>query len=239
MKILSIESASLVASAALTEDDILLAECTSNFKKTHSETLLPMIDQVLKMTDTEPASLDAVAVSEGPGSFTGLRIGASTAKGLAYALNIPIIGVSETDALAYGMYGSACILCPILDARRDQVYTGLYEFSDGEFIIHQAAAALSLTEQLKNAELLSEKTGKEIMFLGDGLKTYENRIRELCTKRVLFAPSSLRYQRASNIGALGLELYKKGRTVSAEEFLPVYLRKSQAEINLETNKRRN
>ena len=229
MKILSIESASLVASAALIEDDVLLAECTSNYKKTHSETLLPMIDQVMKMTDTEAASLNAIAVSEGPGSFTGLRIGAATAKGLAYALDIPVVGVSEIDALAYGCFSSSCILCPILDARREQVYTGLYEFRDGEFIIHQAASALSLKEEIEKARELSKSLNKKILFLGDGLKTYESKIRDLLGDEVLFAPASLRYQRAANVGALGMKLFKEGKGVSSEAFLPVYLRKSQAE----------
>ena len=126
MKILGIESSSLVASIAIVEDDNMLAEYTVNFKKTHSQTLLPMLDEVMRMLRMELQEVDAIAVSGGPGSFTGLRIGAATAKGLGFALQKPLIHVPTLDATAYNLCGSDALICPIMDARRNQVYNGLY-----------------------------------------------------------------------------------------------------------------
>ena len=131
MKILGIESSSLVASVAILTDDVITAEYTVNFKKTHSQTLLPMIDEVVRMTETNLEEMDAIAVSGGPGSFTGLRIGSATAKGLGLALEKPLIHVPTIEAMAYGCFRSSDIICPIMDARRNQVYTGIYCF-DGE-----------------------------------------------------------------------------------------------------------
>lgn len=128
MKILAIDSSGLVASVAVTEDDNLIAEYTTNYKKTHSQTLLPMLDEVKKMIELDLNTIDAIAVSAGPGSFTGLRIGSATAKGLGLALNKPLIGVPTVDALAMNLYGTDQIICPLMDARRSQVYTGIYRF---------------------------------------------------------------------------------------------------------------
>ena len=128
MKILAIESSSLVASIAVLTDDIITAEYTINHKITHSQTLLPMIDDISQRIELDMKEIDAIAISGGPGSFTGLRIGSATAKGLGLALSIPIIPVPTVDALAYNLYGSDKLICPIMDARRNQVYTGLYEF---------------------------------------------------------------------------------------------------------------
>ena len=128
MKILAIDSSGLVASVAVTEDDSLIAEYTTNYKKTHSQTLLPMLDEVKKMIELDLSCVDAIAVSAGPGSFTGLRIGSATAKGLGLALDKPIISVPTVDALAMNVYGTDHIVCPLMDARRSQVYTGIYRF---------------------------------------------------------------------------------------------------------------
>ena len=128
MKILALDSSGLVASAAVVEDDITIAEYTINYKKTHSQTLLPMLDELRRMTELDLHTIDAIAVAAGPGSFTGLRIGSATAKGLGFALDIPIIPVPTVDALAYNLYGSDKLICPLMDARRNQVYTGLYTF---------------------------------------------------------------------------------------------------------------
>ena len=127
MRILGIESSSLVASVALVTDDILTAEYTVDFKKTHSQTLLPMLDELIRMLGIEMDTIDAIAVAGGPGSFTGLRIGAATAKGLGLALDKPLIHVPTVDAMAYNMWGASGLVCPIMDAKRRQVYTGLYQ----------------------------------------------------------------------------------------------------------------
>ena len=131
MRVLGIESSSLVASVALVTDDILTAEYTVDFKKTHSQTLLPMLDEIVKLLELDMDTIDAIAVAGGPGSFTGLRIGAATAKGLGLALKKPLVHVPTVDAMAYNMWGAEGLICPIMDAKRSQVYTGLYHTRDG------------------------------------------------------------------------------------------------------------
>ena len=126
MKILAIDSSGLVASVAVVTEDNLMAEYTINYKKTHSQTLLPMLDEIVKMIDLDLQDIDAIAVASGPGSFTGLRIGSATAKGLGLALDKPIIGIPTVDGLAYNIYGTNKLICPLMDARRNQVYTGIY-----------------------------------------------------------------------------------------------------------------
>ena len=125
MRILGIESSSLVASVALVTDDVLTAEYTMNFKKTHSQTLLPMLDEIANMLELDLNTIDAIAVAAGPGSFTGLRIGSATGKGLGLALKKPLIHIPTVDAMAYNLYGCPDLICPIMDARRNQVYTCL------------------------------------------------------------------------------------------------------------------
>ena len=130
MRILGIESSSLVASTAIYEDGITMAEYTVDFKMTHSQTLLPMIDEMVKLVGIDLNTIDAIAVSGGPGSFTGLRIGSATAKGLGLALGKPLIHVPTMDAMGYCLYGASALICPMLDARRQQVYTGLYRYEE-------------------------------------------------------------------------------------------------------------
>ena len=128
MRVLAIDTSGLVASVALVEDDVLRAEFTTNDKKTHSQTLLPMLDQLRQMTSLELDTVDAIAIAAGPGSFTGLRIGSATAKGLGLALDKPLVEVPTLEGLAYNLYGTDKLVCPMMDARRNQVYTGLYEY---------------------------------------------------------------------------------------------------------------
>jgi len=228
MKILGIESAALTASAALTVDGTVIAEYSTNFKKTHSQTLLPMVEELFRMTGMTPAELDAVAVSEGPGSFTGLRIGAATAKGIAFAVGRPIIPVSTLAAMAYGLFDSASLLCPIMDAKRSQVYTASYVFENGTLRCIREPEALSVEEQAENAKKAAFELGKNILYVGDGVPVYEVKLRELIPG-ALFAPAHQRYERAANVCALAETVYAEGGAVNAEDFLPVYLRKSQAE----------
>lgn len=129
MKILALDSSGLTASVAVIEDENLMGEYTMNYKKTHSQTLLPMLDELAKMIELDLQSIDAIAVAGGPGSFTGLRIGSATAKGLGLALDKPIVHVPTVDGLAYNLWGHKDFVCPLMDARRNQTYTGLYEFT--------------------------------------------------------------------------------------------------------------
>ena len=232
MKILAIESSSLVASAAIVDDDILVAEYTVNHKVTHSQTLLPMIDEILKMTQTDKHSLDAIAVSGGPGSYTGLRIGSATAKGLGMALDIPLIHVPTIDAMAYNAYGYAGLICPIMDARRSQVYTGIYEFIDGGFNTLLENSAITFDELMTKIDEVN-KSGKKVMFIGDGIPVFRERIDEhFKGTGYEFAPASMNRQRAACVAVLGEIYYKAGKTEPASEHLPDYLRLSQAEREL-------
>ncbi len=224
MKILGIDSSSLVASAAIVTDDILTAEYTVNFKKTHSQTLLPMIDEIVTMTETDLNEIDAIAVSGGPGSFTGLRIGSATAKGLGLALKKPLIHVPTVDALAWNLWGAADLVCPIMDAKRNQVYTGIYRMKNGlEALKEQCPMDMrALMEELN-------RMGEPVIFLGDGVPVYEPVIREMAEIPVSYAPAHMNRQRAAAVASLGAIYYRQGRTETAAEHGPDYLRKSQAE----------
>lgn len=229
MKILGLDSSGLVASAAIVEDGILLAEYTTNYKKTHSQTLLPMLDEIRKMIDLNLAEVDAIAIASGPGSFTGLRIGAATAKGLGLALDKPLVEVPTLEGLAYNLCGCKQLVCPLMDARRNQVYTGIYEFVKGnqeyELGIVESQCAVDITEIIAK---LNEK-GREVIFLGDGVPVYQKVIEEKLQVPYSFAPANNNRQRAASIAALGAVYYKEGKTVSAVAHQPEYLRKSQAE----------
>ena len=224
MRILGIESSSLVASVAVVTDDLLTAEYTVNFKKTHSQTLLPMIDEMMKLLEIEPETVDAIAVSCGPGSFTGLRIGSATAKGLGLALGKPLIHVPTVDAMAYNLYGSAALICPIMDARRNQVYTGLYRYEEiFEIVKEQCPMDMGALAKELNSR------GEKVIFLGDGVPVYKEQIIELLTVPFDFAPAHMNRQRAGAVAALGAVYYQEGKIETAAEHGPDYLRKSQAE----------
>ena len=225
MKVLGIDSSGLVASVAVVEDDILLAEYTVNYKKTHSQTLLPMLKEIGDMINLDLNSLDAIAIAAGPGSFTGLRIGSATAKGLGLALDKPIIPVPTVDGLAYDLWGTDKIVCPIMDARRNQVYTGIYEFCDGKLQILENQMAVSVTEIAEKLNAL----GREVIFLGDGVPVYRKTLAEVMKIPYSFAPAHMNRQRASAVAVLGAQYYVQGRAESAMEHKPDYLRLSQAE----------
>lgn len=224
MRILGIESSSLVASVAIVTDDMLTAEYTVNFKKTHSQTLLPMIDEMIGMLEIEMDTVDAIAVSAGPGSFTGLRIGSATAKGLGLALKKPLIHIPTVDAMAFSIFGTDSIICPLMDAKRSQVYTGLYEFRD-EFKVLKPQCAVSIEEII---EVLN-KMDRPVIFLGDGVPPAEEMIKENLKIPYQFAPSFCNRQRAGAVAALGALYYKEGKSETAEQHQPEYLRMAQAE----------
>ena len=217
MKILALDSSGIVASVAVVEDDTLLAEYTVNYKKTHSQTLLPMLDEIVKMTELELESVDAIAVAAGPGSFTGLRIGSATAK--------PLVAVPTVDALAYNLYDAQGLICPIMDARRKQVYTGIYRFEEHQLMTLKEQWAAPIEELL---EELNQR-GEMVTFLGDGVPVFRELIAEKLQVPYSFAPAHVNKQRAAAVAALGSIYYKEGRTETAMEHIPEYLRVSQAE----------
>lgn len=225
MKILGIDSSGLVASVAVTEDDNLLGEFTMNYKKTHSQTLLPMLDELAKMIELDLNTIDAIAVSGGPGSFTGLRIGSATAKGLGLALEKPLIHIPTVDALAYNLCGHRDMVCPLMDARRNQTYTGLYIFDGNKMQVELAQCAVGIDEIV---EKINEKQ-RAVVFLGDGVPVFETYIREQIKVPYTFAPAHVNKQRAAAVAALGEIYYKEGKTETAAEHRPDYLRLSQAE----------
>ena len=225
MKVLGIDSSGLVASVAVVEDDILLAEYTVNYKKTHSQTLLPMLKEIGDMINLDLNSLDAIAIAAGPGSFTGLRIGSATAKGLGLALDKPIIPVPTVDGLAYDLWGTDKIVCPIMDARRNQVYTGVYCYTDHRLDTVWEQDTMSIEALAEGLNCLDH----EVIFLGDGVAVYREKLQELLTIPVSFAPAHVNRQRAAAVGALAEVYYKEGKIQTAEEQEPEYLRKSQAE----------
>ena len=227
MRLIGIDSSGLVASVAIVENDILIAEYTVENKKTHSTTLMPMLDEIIKMSETDLKEVGAIAVAAGPGSFTGLRIGSATAKGLAYSLNIPIIPVPTLAALAYNIQFFDGIICPIMDARREQVYNGLYTFIDGEFTELKEQRALSVQELLE--ELNNEFSGKKVVFLGDGVPVYKKNIEERLKLKHFYAPANISKQRAGSVAVLGKMYYNRDIIETAESHEPVYLRLSQAE----------
>lgn len=225
MKILGIDSSGLVASVAVVEDDNLLGEFTMNYKKTHSQTLLPMLDTLAKMIELDLNTVDAIAVSGGPGSFTGLRIGSATAKGLGLALEKPLIHIPTVDALAYNLCGHRDMVCPLMDARRNQTYTGLYAF-DGN---HMQALLAQCAVEIDEIVAKINEIGRAVVFLGDGVPVFETYIGEHVTVPYTFAPAHVNKQRAAAVAALGEIYYKEGKTETAQEHRPDYLRLSQAE----------
>lgn len=229
MKILGIDSSGMVASVAVVEDGITKAEYTINNKKTHSQTLLPMLDEISKMLEEDLADVDAIAIAAGPGSFTGLRIGSATVKGLAMAWNKPVVSVETVDALAYNMWGSSCVVCPLMDARRNQTYTGLYEFnkSGDTYVINTILKQCAIPVE----EIITKinELGKAVVFLGDGVPVFKEQIQRECAVSYVFAPASMNRQRAASVAALGEIYYRDGKVQTATEHSPEYLRLSQAE----------
>lgn len=236
MKILAIESSGAQASAAILQDGKVLAYEEGPFKVTHSETLMPLVARTFAVAGVNKEDIDAIAVSGGPGSFTGLRIGSATAKGLGMALHKPLIHVPTIHAMAYNFLGSGNIIVPIMDARRDQVYTGVFTFAIRpdqmiDFSIFKDSSAMSITELV---EYLNDLTGLDgnpplVVFLGDGVEKYEQTIDELADFNYALAPDELNLQRADSVGLVGMIYYFEGMVTDPDEEAPDYLRLSQAE----------
>lgn len=231
MRILALDSSGLVASVAVVDGSGLeaqtIAEYTVNYKKTHSQTLLPMLDEVARMTELDLDSIDAIAVAAGPGSFTGLRIGSATAKGLGLALDKPLIHIPTLEGLAYNLCGTDHIVCPIMDARRGQVYTGIYEFDNDRLIVLEDQMAVGIEELGQRLHSYDRK----VVFLGDGVPVFKEALMEqiMAGREIAFAPAHLNRQRAAAVGALAIRYYREGKMETAAEHQPDYLRVSQAE----------
>lgn len=222
MKILALESSAVSASVALTEDEKLVAQSFQNCGLTHSRTLLPMVENLLANCGVSLADVDAIAVAHGPGSFTGVRIGVATVKGLVLGADKPCLGVSTLEAMAWGARALGGDLCCVMDARAGQVYNALFTVEDGRVRRLCDDRAIKLTE-------LAEEIGEAPYFLvGDGADLCYNTIKESCTGLRL-APAELRFATGFGVAAAALPLFREGKACSPQELDAFYLRRPQAE----------
>ncbi len=226
MKLLAVDSSSLAASAALWQEDKLLGEFFINAGLTHSQTLMPMVQQLLHTTGTALGDIDCFAVSVGPGSFTGLRIGIAAVKGMAFGLDKPCVPVSTLEGLAYNLQGFEGVVCPVMDARCQQAYTALFEAGPQGIRRLTGDSALPL-EQL--AALLQEQK-KPLRLVGDGALMCYNSLDK--NEGIATAPAALLHQRAASVGAAALRLARQGAFCPAEALEPAYLRLPQAQREL-------
>lgn len=226
MNILALDSSGAVASVAISCDGRIRGEYSINHKLTHSETLMPMVDELIRRTEYQLDKTSVIAVAAGPGSFTGLRIGAAAAKGVAFALGCDIVAVPTLEGLCYQLPEYPGLICPIMDARRAQVYSGVYRFEDGKLITVFAGEALALDEQLARLKELDS----DVMFLGDGVDVHMEALKAQLGEHCLIAPEYRRYQNAACVARRAEEMLAEGTAaVKAEDFAPEYLRRSQAE----------
>lgn len=228
MKVLSLDTATECAACAVLDDDRLLGEINFNYKKQHSVVLMSMIDNLLNNLNLNINSLDGFIVSKGPGSFTGLRIGVSTIKGLSQGTGKPFVGVSSLDALAYNLAYTNGIICPILDALRDNVYTALYKFEDNNLKVISNHMITSIDDLISKLNEMNE----QVCFIGDAVPKFREKLISNI-KNISFAPTHLNLAKASSLGELGLKLLKADVHDDLYTFAPFYLRKSQAEREYE------
>jgi len=225
--VLGIESATPVAAAAVAGEGGILAERMVLSQRTHSVNLLPMIKAVLEESGVEPPKIAVIAVSGGPGSFTGLRIGMSTAKALAQVWGKPVVGISTLEILAFPLAGHGGLVCPVLNARKNEVYTAVYDCAGSVPDCLAGPMALSPEKLVQN--LLQYK--KPVTFLGDGVPLYEARLKAGLGNWAGFVPGSVNFPRGAAVAELGLLAFKEGRYVEPASLQPEYIRLSEAEVN--------
>ena len=224
MKVVGIDTSTSCGSVGLIDNGEVIADYLLNISITHSERLLGAIEFVLKEAHCNMESLDGWAISLGPGSFTGLRIGVSTIKGLAFATGKPVAGVSTLDVLASEIATTPYLICPILDARKQEVYTAFYRYEKGNTL-----KRLSPHQAIRPEDLI-KKINEQTIFLGDGVKTYRNFLLNSLSSLVIFPPAPLHFPHGSMVAKLGSELLQKGECLDLATFTPIYIRPSEAEI---------
>ena len=223
MRILSFETSAKAASVALLQDGILLGEYFQNSGQTHSRTVMQMAEDLLKNCDLTASDVDAVACASGPGSFTGVRIGLAAAKGFAWGREIPLIGVSTLEAMARNVAMAEGVYCAAMDARRNQVYTALFELKNGVFsrLVEDSAISIAeLSEQLKGLK-------QTIYLVGDGAALCYRMLEDV--SGLVLLPEHLRMQRAAGSALVAWEQLQIGALTPAKDITPNYLRLSQAE----------
>ena len=230
MKILSLECSATPASVAIIDDDKLLASSFVNTRLTHSQTLMPMVENTLKSAMLNINDIDGFSISNGPGSFTGVRIGISAVKGLAAPKNAPCVAVSTLRAMAENYSDTDCYVCAVMDARCNQVYNALFEITDGIITRLCDDRALLCDELTQEIADLSQKSTKNIIIVGDGTDIFYPFVKDL--EKVKKSSSQRRYQNAVGVGFCSKERFELGNTIKPAELLPFYLRLPQAEREL-------
>jgi tRNA threonylcarbamoyladenosine biosynthesis protein TsaB len=224
MLTLAVECSMKTVGLALLDESEVRAELYLRLERHHAETLLPALDKLFMLTTLTPACIDLLACTVGPGSFTGLRIGVSTIKGLALATGKPVVGVSTLEALAMNAMPSSHLICPMLDARKNQIYTGLYRM--GPEGLPEAERSERLTDV---AEFLSSLDQEKTVFLGDGALRHAKIIHDTMNGRAILHGNSDQRLTASAVGLIGLHQYRTGLILDTLTFIPRYLRLSEAE----------
>lgn len=228
MKILSLDTASRSCSVAVVDDETVIAELTVNHGRTHTEVLMGMIQRALGMGDLSISDVDGFAATIGPGSFTGLRIGLSSVKGLAVATKKPLVGVSTLEALAYGVSFSQKLICPMLDARRGEVYTAGYRFEGHNIITVFEPRAIA-------PDLAVENIKEPCILVGDGALKYKDVFVDKIGLLIMFASPAHNFIRASNVASLAMPRFEKKDTDDVDRLVPFYIRKSDAEKHIKLN----
>lgn len=229
MKVLAIDTSSMVASCAIMDDQKLISEYILNHKRTHSQKIMPMIKEVLSSCELTPDDIDLYGVAKGPGSFTGLRIGISTIKALAHVNNKPVVGVSTLDALAFNIPFGDGIIVPIMDAKRDRVFTGMYKWENGNFFVLEEQKVIEVDKLIEELK----KRDEIIIFNGDGTLVYKERLLSSLGNRAIISSKAANMARASSVAELALAKAQEGKTENYIDLLPDYMRKSQAEREYE------
>lgn len=228
MKILAIESASITASCAISHKDIVLGEYSLSHKKTHSEKLMPLIESLLNDMAITIKDIDVIAISEGPGSYTGLRIGAAIGKSLAFAKNVPIAAVPTMKSLASNIYCEDRCIIPVMDAKAGRIYTGIYKWVNNKLTTIKEQFPTNVEDLIEMLNQMEEP----VILNGDGSVNYKDTFEEKMKIKPLFSPSQFNYLKASSLACLGYEMAKNGEIINASDFSPKYLRPSQAERNM-------
>lgn len=229
MKILAVDTSSSVAAVAIMDERELLGEFILNHKKTHSQKLVPMIDIVMNNLGLCAGDIDVYAASSGPGSFTGLRIGITTIKAMAFAAEKPVVSIPALDALAYNLPNTEALVCPMMDARNNQVYTALYKLEKGM----QANITEYMGVPVQELVRIIKGKNSDVLFVGDGVLLHRDYLKSELGPRCHFPPQYLLQQRASAVAQLAMQKAAEGKLESCFDMVPFYLRKSQAERELE------
>lgn len=227
MKVLGIDTSTLASTCGIIEDEDFLGEISYKMDMSHSENLIPMIDNLLENLKIDIEDIDLFAVSKGPGSFTGLRIGLATIKSFSHALDKPLVGVSTLEALAYNLMGNKIII-PMIDARRDRVYSGVYSSQNGELVNLREEEIYPIEEIIEIA-----KTYDDIVFTGTGTVVYKEFLEEKLKDKFKTGPISSLDCKGSSVAALGLNKYRQGQEDDCFSLSPEYFRKTKAQRDLE------